>query len=134
MLESLREAQHTTLVYEAPHRIAETLEDIVETLGPERPLVLARELTKVHEEFIRGTAAEVLGRVRQQEPKGEITLLIGRGEAQESQAGTKDIAQRLNEIMREQNLDEKAALKVVAKERGLSKSEVYRELQRVKQR
>ncbi|HEY2496406.1 MAG TPA: 16S rRNA (cytidine(1402)-2'-O)-methyltransferase [Candidatus Angelobacter sp.] len=134
MLETLREAQHTTVVYEAPHRIGETLEDIVETLGPERPLVLARELTKVHEEFIRGSAAEVLGRVRQQEPKGEITLLIGRGEAQESQTGTKDIAQHLNEIMREQNLDEKAALKIVAKERGLSKSEAYRELQRVKRR
>ncbi|HEY1938162.1 MAG TPA: 16S rRNA (cytidine(1402)-2'-O)-methyltransferase [Candidatus Angelobacter sp.] len=132
LLETLLRAQHTTVVYEAPHRIAETLEDIVETLGPERPIVLARELTKVHEEFIRGAAEAVLGRVQQQDLKGEITLLIGKGEEHESQAGAKNIVQRLDEIMREQNLDEKAALKALAKERGLSKSEAYRELQRMK--
>jgi 16S rRNA (cytidine1402-2'-O)-methyltransferase len=72
--------------------------------------------------------------VQEHELKGEITLLIGKGEAQETQAGTKDIAQRLEEIMREQKLDEKAGLKVLAKERGLSKSEAYRELQRRKSR
>ena len=60
LLESLRDAQQTTVVYEAPHRIAETMKDIVELLGAERPVVLARELTKVHEEFIRGAAGEVL--------------------------------------------------------------------------
>ena len=134
LLETLRQAQHTTVVYEAPHRIAETLEDIAETLGPERPIVLARELTKVHEEFIRGNAAAVLERVQRQDLKGEITLLIGKGEEHESQAGGKTIVQRLDEIMREQKMDEKAALKVVAKERGLSKSEAYRELQRRKSR
>ncbi|MGC2743552.1 MAG: 16S rRNA (cytidine(1402)-2'-O)-methyltransferase, partial [Candidatus Angelobacter sp.] len=56
MLETLRAAEHTTVVYEAPHRSAETMKDIVELLGAERPVVLARELTKVHEEFIRGGA------------------------------------------------------------------------------
>jgi 16S rRNA (cytidine1402-2'-O)-methyltransferase len=64
--------------------------------------------------------------------KGEMTLLIGKGAGQPT-AG-KDIAQRLDEIMREQNLDEKAALKIVAKEQGLSKSEAYRELQRVRRK
>src|SRR6478752_1464566 len=78
LLESVRDAQQTTVVYEAPHRIAETMKDIVELLGAERPVVLARELTKVHEEFIRGRAAEVLQRV-QHELKGEMTLLIGKG-------------------------------------------------------
>jgi len=131
-LEMLRQAEHTTVVYEAPHRIAETMKDIVELLGTERPVVLARELTKVHEEFIRGSAAEVLRRVQEQELKGEITVVIGKGAGQEAQAAAKDIAQRLAEIMREQKLDEKAGLKVLAKERGLSKSEVYRELQRAK--
>ena len=134
MLESLRQAPHTTIFYEAPHRIAATMQDIVEILGPEHPVVLARELTKIHEEFIRGTAAEVLARTQAQELKGEITLLIGKSEAQETQAVVKDIAQRLEEIMREQKLDEKAGLKVLAKERGLSKSEVYRELQRAKRK
>jgi 16S rRNA (cytidine1402-2'-O)-methyltransferase len=132
MLETLRHAQQTTVVYEAPHRIAETMKDIVELLGPDRPVVLARELTKVHEEFIRGSAAEILQRVQAHELKGEMTLLIGKGTGE--QIGAKDIAQRLGEIMREQKLDEKAALKVIAKERGLSKSEAYRELQREKSR
>ena len=130
MLEALRNAQNTIVAYEAPHRIAETMQDIVEMLGPERPVVLARELTKMHEEFIRGTAAQVLARVQEHELKGEITLLIGKGEAQELRAGAEDIAQRLEEIMREQKLDEKAGLKVLARERGLSKSEAYREVQR----
>jgi 16S rRNA (cytidine1402-2'-O)-methyltransferase len=134
MLEAFREAQHTTIFYEAPHRIAATMEDIVEILGPERPVVLARELTKIHEEFIRGTAAAVLVRIQDHELKGEITLLIGKGEVQEAKTAVKDIAQRLEEIMREQKIDEKAALKIVAKERGLSKSEAYRELQRRKNR
>jgi 16S rRNA (cytidine1402-2'-O)-methyltransferase len=133
-LEGLRHAEHTIVVYEAPHRIAETMKDIVELLGAERPVVLARELTKMHEEFIRGSAAEVLGRVQMHELKGEMTLLIGKGAAQEPEATQKDIAQRLNEIIREQKLDEKAGLKVLAKERGLSKSEVYREVQRRRNR
>jgi 16S rRNA (cytidine1402-2'-O)-methyltransferase len=132
MLETLRHAEHTTVVYEAPHRIAETIKDIVELLGPGRPVVLARELTKIHEEFIRGTSAQVLQRVQEHELKGEITLLIGKGAGQEVAA--KDIAQHLNEIMREQKLDEKAGLKVLAKERGLSKSEAYRELQRLRKK
>jgi 16S rRNA (cytidine1402-2'-O)-methyltransferase len=129
ILEMLRNAEHTTIVYEAPHRIVETMEDIVELLGAERPVVLARELTKLHEEFIRGGAGEVLRHVQEHVMKGEMTLLIGKGAGQ--QTAGKDIAQRLDEIMREQNLDEKAALKIVAKEQGLSKSEAYRELQRV---
>ena len=132
LLESVRDVQQTTVVYEAPHRIAETMKDIVELLGAERPVVLARELTKVHEEFIRGNAAEVLQRV-QHELKGEMTLLIGKG-AGEARAAAKDIGRRLAEIMQEQKLDENAALKVVAKEQGISKSEAYRELQRVKRK
>jgi 16S rRNA (cytidine1402-2'-O)-methyltransferase len=130
-LETLRHAEHTTVVYEAPHRIAEAMKDIVELLGAERPVVLARELTKVHEEFIRGSAADVLAQVQAHEIKGEITLLIGKGEGRVA-AVKQNIAARLEEIMREKKIDEKAALKVVAKEQGLSKSEAYRELQRKK--
>jgi 16S rRNA (cytidine1402-2'-O)-methyltransferase len=131
VLEAVREAQQTTVVYEAPHRVVETMQDIVEILGPARPVVLARELTKVHEEFVRGTAAEVLKSLEQREVKGEITLLIGKNEG--ATVGVKkDIATRLQEIMRDQQIDENAALKVVAKEQGISKSEAYREFQRVR--
>jgi 16S rRNA (cytidine1402-2'-O)-methyltransferase len=133
-LESYRDVEPTVVVYEAPHRIREALEDVVEILGTERPVVIARELTKMHEEFIRGTAAEVLARLGEREIKGEITLLIGKGQASAEHSREKNLSLSLHlqTIMREQHLDEKAALKVLAKERGLAKSEVYRELQRTK--
>jgi 16S rRNA (cytidine1402-2'-O)-methyltransferase len=130
-LESLRSNRHTIVVYEAPHRIRETLEDIVAVLGASRPVVLARELTKIHEEFIRGTAKEVLQRLHDRDIKGEITLLIGVGESQPAESH-KNLRERLREIMQEHKQDEKGALKILAKEQGLSKSEVYRELQRTK--
>jgi 16S rRNA (cytidine1402-2'-O)-methyltransferase len=122
------------VVYEAPHRVAESMQDVVEILGAERPVVLARELTKMHEEFLRGTAAEVLARVQACELKGEITLLIGKGEEHEGAALKQNITERLAEIMREKRLDENAALKALAKEQGVSKSEAYRELQRVRRK
>ena len=131
-LEEIRPLSHTVVFYEAPHRIVESLEDIVQILGPERPLVIARELTKLHEEFIRGTAAETLKLARERELKGEITLLIGKSEGRSAETTKSDLRTRLEEIMREQKLDEKAALKVLAKEQGLSKSAAYRELQRAK--
>jgi 16S rRNA (cytidine1402-2'-O)-methyltransferase len=135
-LSGLRDSQRTHLFYEAPHRLLETLTDIVEILGPERPVVVARELTKIHEEFVRGTADEVL-RAFQQRPggvKGEITLLIAKAERQPAPIERANLQHRLEDIRREQNLDEKAALKSLAREMGLSKSEAYRRLQRARKR
>lgn len=129
-LEALGNAKHTVVVYEAPHRIRETLEDIAAILGPERQIVIARELTKVHEEFMRGTAGAILAEARAGEFKGEITLLIGTGARSPAASTGKSAAARLAEIVTEQKVDEKAALKILAKERGLSKSELYREVQR----
>jgi 16S rRNA (cytidine1402-2'-O)-methyltransferase len=131
LLEEIRPSGHTVVFYEAPHRIRESLQDIAEILGPQRPVVIARELTKVHEEFIRGTAGEILHGLRERELKGEITLLIGKGETDQAIPVQTNLQQHLEQIMREQKLDEKSALKVLAKERGVSKSELYRELQRV---
>ena len=130
VLESIRTAEHTVIFYEAPHRIGEAVEDIVAILGPARPMVIARELTKVYEEFLRGTAGELAGQIHNRDLKGEITILIGKAVSGEQEAGIVDLGVRLRQIMREQNVDEKAALKILAKERGVSKSEVYRELQR----
>ena len=132
VLEAFRSTQHTIVVYEAPHRIRETMEDIFAILGRQRPVVIARELTKVHEEFIRGTAAEVMAQIKNRELKGEITLLIGGGTEPATAVSGKTLAERIEEIMREQKIDEKAALKMIAKEKGLSKSEIYREIQRTK--
>jgi 16S rRNA (cytidine1402-2'-O)-methyltransferase len=129
-LEGLRDSTVTEIFYEAPHRLLETLRDVVAVLGEARPIVVARELTKIHEEFVRGGAAEVLRQFEERagEVKGEITLLIGKGTA--AAPVNVNTRQRLAEIMREQKVDEKAALKVLAKEMGVSKSEVYREVQR----
>jgi len=134
-LQSIRDSPRTQVLYEAPHRVKETLQDVVEVLGAERPVVVAREVTKLHEEFLRGRAAEVLQRLNARgEPKGEITLLIGKAEdaATKSAPAPADIRHRLAQIMSEDKLDERAALKKVAKEMGVSKSEAYRELQRTK--
>jgi 16S rRNA (cytidine1402-2'-O)-methyltransferase len=129
-LEKLRSSAQTEIFYEAPHRIREALEDVAEILGAERRVVIARELTKIHEEFLRGTAQEVLEILQQRgEVKGEIVLLIGAAAEGADQVATISIRDRVEQIMRDEKLDEKAALKKVAKERGISKSEAYRQLQ-----
>ncbi len=142
MLESIKDSPRTQVFYEAPHRLLEALSDVVEVLGKDRHIVIAREVTKVHEEFLRGRADEVLETLNARgKVKGEITLLIGKAEESETRVGTgayvgtgvlarPTICQRLEQIMAEEKLDEKAALKKVAKEMGVSKSEAYRELQR----
>jgi len=130
-LEKVRPSAQTQVFYEAPHRIREALEDAVAALGPERRVVVARELTKIHEEFLRGTAAEVLAVLNAREDiKGEIVLLIGPAAEGETSAPSVSIRERVDQLMREEKLDEKSALKKVAKERGISKSEAYREVQR----
>ena len=134
-LEAIRLSPRTQIFYEAPHRIVETLRDIVEVLGPERHVVIAREVTKLHEEFLRGRADALLEQLEQRgEMKGEITLLIGKAEEATpvQAAAVKNVAKRVRELMHSDELEEKAALKQAAKEFGLSKSEAYRELQRSK--
>ncbi|HWY21053.1 MAG TPA: 16S rRNA (cytidine(1402)-2'-O)-methyltransferase [Candidatus Acidoferrum sp.] len=137
-LEAIRTSPRTQVFYEAPHRIVEALSDVCEVLGNARHVVIAREVTKLHEEFLRGRAGEVLETLKSRDGvKGEITLLIGKAEEEQVRVGTGDrarpgVRQRLRQIMAEEKLDEKAALKKVAKERGVSKSEAYRELQRSK--
>jgi 16S rRNA (cytidine1402-2'-O)-methyltransferase len=135
LLESVRDSPRTQVFYEAPHRVKEALQDVVEVLGGERYVVVAREVTKLHEEFLRGHAALVLDTLNGRgDVKGEITLMIGKAEDSEKKAvpPRASIRQKLEQLMSEQTLDEKAALKKIAKELGISKSEAYRELQRNK--
>ena len=127
LLESLAAETATIVFYEAPHRIIGALEDVMVALGP-RPVAVARELTKIHEEFLRGRADEVLEELRRRPAvKGEITLLIGRGEAPAAAGGS--MAERVAELMRDQTLDRMAALKQAARERGIPKREAYRLLE-----
>ena len=122
LLESLVEETATLIFYEAPHRVLETLETIEQVLGP-RPVVLARELTKLHEEFLRGTAAEIRAQLAARDSvKGEITLLIGKSSAPAADSVPLDEA--VNELVRAGTL-RMDAIKLVARRRGLSKREVY---------
>jgi len=137
-LETIKVSPRTQVFYEAPHRTVEALVDMVEVLGANRKVVIAREVTKLHEEFLRGSAGEILETLKARDGvKGEITLLIGKAEENETHGRTdafarSTIRQRMEQLMLEEKIDEKTALKKVAKERGISKSEAYREWQRSK--
>lgn len=126
----------TLILYEAPHRILSTLADFEAVWGPDLRVVLARELTKVHEEFLRMTVAEarreLAGRDR---IRGEFTVLIAVPDrAEAGGSGAESIAERIAKIQKEAGIDEKEALKRLARELGQSKSDVYRELQRERAR
>jgi len=94
-------------------------------------VVIAREVTKIHEEFLRGRADQLLEHIREHPLRGEITLLIAKPDETE-QPQQASVADRVQHVMTSESIDEKAALKKVAKELGLSRSEAYRELQRAK--
>jgi 16S rRNA (cytidine1402-2'-O)-methyltransferase len=124
-LEDLKDYPATLVFYEAPHRILETLGDIAEVLGPRR-VTVARELTKIHEEFLAGEAAELREALaRRPSIKGEITLMIGKGDAPAADAMPIEAA---FDRLLEAGVPRMEAMKTVARERGLSKREVYQKL------
>jgi len=133
-LEDLRargvDAATTHIFYETPHRIVGALEDVVATFGAQQPVVLARELTKLHEEFLRGTAGELLATLQvRPSVRGEIVLLLGGNAVQEAVDVSRSLAAEVKALMAG-GAEEKDALKQVAKARGVGKSEAYREWQR----
>ncbi|MGH9600374.1 MAG: 16S rRNA (cytidine(1402)-2'-O)-methyltransferase [Terracidiphilus sp.] len=130
-------APETLIFYEAPHRILATLSDLEAVWGPELRVVVARELTKVHEEFVRGTVAEARHQFAARDRvRGEIVLLVEARPRADGGGGDTSarIAERLARVQAEAGLDEKEALKRLARQMGQSKSEVYRELQRERAR
>ncbi len=121
-LERMKDEEATLILYEAPHRVLDTLEDVEAILGP-RPVVLARELTKLHEEFLRGTPAELKAALSSRAAiKGEITLLIGAGD--KPPEDDTPISKAVEEAMRT-GMTRMEAIKSVARRRGLPKREVY---------
>ena len=133
VLEEIKNEVRTQIFYEAPHRLLATLADVVDVLGAHRHVVVAREVTKIYEEFVRASAAEVLADfTKRDEVRGEITLLIGRAEEAHGVpvVAQKNARTRVRELMKTGELDEKEAMKRVAKEMGISKSDVYREMQK----
>ena len=131
-----QEAVRTLIFYEAPHRILETLADLESVWGTSLRVVVARELTKIYEEFLRGTVAELRTELATRERvRGEITLLVeapGRAASLPAGAVVEKIAVRVARLQTEAGIDEKEALKRLARELGTSKSDLYRELQREK--
>jgi 16S rRNA (cytidine1402-2'-O)-methyltransferase len=127
-LETLKSEPRTLVLYEAPHRLVETLADAADVLGP-RPAVVAREITKIHEEFLRGNLNELCDAAQKRAPRGEITLLIGPDDgAQPAFDATISLKQRVEQLETESGMDRKAALKQAARERGLGKREAYKQL------
>jgi 16S rRNA (cytidine1402-2'-O)-methyltransferase len=121
VLERLRAEDSTLIFYEAPHRILDTLSDVSAVYG-KRPVVVARELTKIHEEFLRGTAEEVREQLAARPSvKGEITLLIGKGAPEVEDTPVEEAVRELEQ----KGVPRMDAIKQVARERGLSKREVY---------
>jgi len=128
----------TLVFYEAPHRILETLADLESVWGPDLRVVVAREITKLHEEFVRASVAEARKLLSERDRiRGEITLLVEAAPRPATQAAsnpTESLASRVERLQAEASIDEKEALKRIARELGQSKSDVYRELQRERAR
>lgn len=119
----------TLVLYEAPHRLLDTLGDIREVLG-ERQVIVARELTKIYEEFIHGTASEVIAAVSQGQVRGEVVILIAAGERAVQDA--EPLEQVLQRLMSDGTLSIKDAAKQAATISGVSRSEAYAEALRLK--
>lgn len=123
LLESVRNEKSTLVFYESPHRILEALADIERALGP-RSVVIAREMTKIHEEFLRGTAAELLKQLQTRDAiRGEITLLVGKSNRPMPSAVP---LEKAVEAQIGNGLSRMDAMKAIARERGISKREVYK--------
>jgi 16S rRNA (cytidine1402-2'-O)-methyltransferase len=118
----------TLVFFEAPHRIANMLSDAAEILGP-RPSALARELTKLHEEFLRGNLTDLANKLNSAPLKGEFTLVVG-PPAEQDAAAPKGLTlrQRVEQLIRSDALDRKAALKQAAREFGIPRREAYKQL------
>lgn len=129
-LEKLRSEARTIILYEAPHRIAESVADTREVLG-DRPACLAREVTKVHEEFRRGRLSELAASLAEHQARGEMTLLIGPPVATSvgvQRVQPQSLAERVQELICDRQMGRREALKLAAKERGLSRRAAYEQL------
>jgi 16S rRNA (cytidine1402-2'-O)-methyltransferase len=133
------ETPRTLIFYEAPHRILDTLADLESVWGPSLRIVVARELTKIHEEFLRSTVAAARANLAARDRiRGEIVLLVEALPHSASTGATTPAAEKLSvrvaRLQSELAIDEKEALKRLARELGQSKSDLYRELQRERAR
>ena len=124
-LESLKKETRTMIFYEAPHKLLGTLEDLRDAFGPQRPISLCRELTKLHEEVVRTTLGQAVEAYTSEPPKGEFVLVVAGAPAEQKEAASEtDAAKRVAELMAT-GLSRKDAVKQAAKELNLPKNVVY---------
>jgi len=124
-LQSLASEKRTMIFYEAPHKLLATLEDMAEVFGPDRPISLCRELTKLHEEVVRLSIGEAVEKYTLDAPRGEFVLVVaGAPETPKEIPTTEDAAQYVAKLM-SQGLSRKDAIKQTAKDLGLPKNAVY---------
>jgi 16S rRNA (cytidine1402-2'-O)-methyltransferase len=124
-LQHLVREERTIIFYEAPHKIVKTLADMIEAFG-DRRAVITRELTKLHEETVRGTLSEILKHLQEGTIKGEFTIIV-HGFTAETQKQDIDIAQYLRNLMLHRGLSRKEAVSIASEELRLPKKEVYKE-------
>ena len=132
VLESLKNEVRSTIIYEAPHRLVKTLKELEKTIG-NRPLTICRELTKKYEEAFQTTISEAIEYYDSKEPKGEYVLVIAGKPMEEIQAEKREQWELMTieehvQFYMNQDIDKKTAMKMVAKDRGVSKRDIYNEL------
>jgi 16S rRNA (cytidine1402-2'-O)-methyltransferase len=132
-LKALAAEPATLIFYEAPHRLAESLADMAAVLG-DRPAVLAREVTKLHEEFRRARLDRLAAEMKRRPVKGEVTVLVGPPDKESARPARRGVSvrARVERLQRKKGLSLKAALKAVAREMGLSRDAAFRRLQEEK--
>ena len=132
ILDSLENETRSIIIYEAPHRLVRTLEELYEVLG-DRSMTLCRELTKKHESVLKSTLGEILAYHRENPPKGECVMIIEGKSFQELKEESQEeflkipLSEHMNRYM-DQGYSKKEAMKLVAKDRGVGKREIYQQL------
>ena len=124
-LDSLKKETRTMIFYEAPHKLVNTLEDMAEVFGADRPISLCRELTKLHEEVVRTTLADAVAKYTENAPKGEFVLIIAGAQLEAEETPTEEDAAGYLKRLIENGLSRKDAIKQTAKDLGLPKNVVY---------
>ena len=124
-LENLAKRSETSIVYESPYRVKKTIQDLIKNFGEDRRITLARELTKIHEAFLRGTLAQVADYYEENDPKGEYVLIIaGKPEETVEAESDTDLVAAVDNLIKQGQKPNKA-IKEVATQNGLKKQEVY---------
>ena len=124
-LEQLANEQRTMIFYEAPHKLMNTLEDMAQVFGGDRPISLCRELTKLHEEVVRTTLAEAIALYTEQPPRGEFVLVVAGAPEKEAEVPTEEDAAAHVAALMANGLSRKDAIKQTAKDLNLPKNVVY---------